>query len=617
MNHNNKNLNVILISIFLITLGLGIVNIAWAGLCDELILNYPFDSNTEDKIGKWSIGEVKNLSFSEDRFGIKNNACEFKNQETDRWSWKDPAQSYLKIPAQEMLKFQGPFSFSVWLFFNPKIPSSFSFTSDDFNAAIMNEGVLKDVPEDIRNKLEIFKDKTYNNENEFLDSLKTVLNEKEIEIFNLVKAAIKTDHTDSHIIAKKITTTESEAANSYNLWITQDNTLTFEYGQSIAYDLFPEKKWVYVTAVFDGSAIHLYIDGAKEAFAKIDNLPNYDENPVYIGADNQDADLEPEEGWTGYMDDLRIYNRALSDLEILELFYADKREKDSIRISGGDFRMVSFVHWPDNHAAFKVFGDDISDGYDPTIYKIGIYDANIGNYREYDNFNVVPGNAYWVYAKNDFNLTVSGIPVNKNFTFDIELDTNGDGWNMIGCPNNTEYYWDNLEVVILDDSDQIIETHTISDPENIYIYSQCLWKWSGGTYLYYTPGIPKFISYKYDYRDEVGVLKPREGYWVKVNTETINSNEKINLRFSSKSIKLSSYSAENKATADNQKIESDVYPPEPLAYYNNDNLIIEDSGGCFVNNLISSLSSLKNYVKIVFAFIFISAILINIRKSIY
>jgi TolA-binding protein len=74
-------------------------------------------------------------------------------------------------------------------------------------------------------------------------------------------------------------------------------------------------KWHHVVGVFDGSALYLYIDGvleAAKAAAKSIDISNYD---VCIGVNAQ----APGRDWNGLVDDVRIYDYALSQAEIVSV----------------------------------------------------------------------------------------------------------------------------------------------------------------------------------------------------------------------------------------------------------------------------------------------------------
>ncbi|MHC4087562.1 MAG: LamG-like jellyroll fold domain-containing protein [Planctomycetota bacterium] len=72
-------------------------------------------------------------------------------------------------------------------------------------------------------------------------------------------------------------------------------------------------KWHHIAGVFDGTLLYLYIDGALEAAkgaAKSIDISSYN---VCIGANAQ----VPGRDWNGLIEDVRIYNYALSQAEIV------------------------------------------------------------------------------------------------------------------------------------------------------------------------------------------------------------------------------------------------------------------------------------------------------------
>ena len=77
--------------------------------------------------------------------------------------------------------------------------------------------------------------------------------------------------------------------------------------------------WHHVAGTWDGATIRLYVDGSQVASQVFAGPNQYDDSPVVIGADNDSADDVPDDGWDGLIDDVRIYNRALSQDELREL----------------------------------------------------------------------------------------------------------------------------------------------------------------------------------------------------------------------------------------------------------------------------------------------------------
>jgi len=73
--------------------------------------------------------------------------------------------------------------------------------------------------------------------------------------------------------------------------------------------------WHHVAGVYDQEKIYLYIDGSLDASAAALGAIRVNEEPVYIGENSQ----MPNRFWNGLIDDVRIYNYALSAEEISEI----------------------------------------------------------------------------------------------------------------------------------------------------------------------------------------------------------------------------------------------------------------------------------------------------------
>lgn len=73
--------------------------------------------------------------------------------------------------------------------------------------------------------------------------------------------------------------------------------------------------WHHVAGRWDGTEKELFIDGVE--VDEVDATVEYDGHAIYLGGDQNTGDEVLH--WDGVLDDLRIYNRALSDSEIAEL----------------------------------------------------------------------------------------------------------------------------------------------------------------------------------------------------------------------------------------------------------------------------------------------------------
>ena len=79
--------------------------------------------------------------------------------------------------------------------------------------------------------------------------------------------------------------------------------------------LVDDDKWHHVGAVYDGATFFLYVDGKLDASEESTGNITASSYPLYIGNNSQNTDRE----WTGLIDEVVIYNRALSDVEVLYL----------------------------------------------------------------------------------------------------------------------------------------------------------------------------------------------------------------------------------------------------------------------------------------------------------
>ncbi len=79
----------------------------------------------------------------------------------------------------------------------------------------------------------------------------------------------------------------------------------------------PENQWLHVAAVYDGSNMALFLDGVSVgSTGKTGDLSQNPSVPVWIGGNPTEATGKP---WRGRIDDVRIYDRALSAAELAAL----------------------------------------------------------------------------------------------------------------------------------------------------------------------------------------------------------------------------------------------------------------------------------------------------------
>ncbi|MBT3346442.1 MAG: LamG domain-containing protein [Gemmatimonadetes bacterium] len=76
------------------------------------------------------------------------------------------------------------------------------------------------------------------------------------------------------------------------------------------------ERWYHIVASFDGKRHRLYIDGLLQD-TRFGSMGQHDEEPLYIGRKGSD---EPDFTFRGRLDDVRIYNRALSGEQVIQLY---------------------------------------------------------------------------------------------------------------------------------------------------------------------------------------------------------------------------------------------------------------------------------------------------------
>ena len=82
-------------------------------------------------------------------------------------------------------------------------------------------------------------------------------------------------------------------------------------------------QWHHVVGTFDGNRLSLYVDGQLDTSATLIANPrkiHVTDDPVYIGANVQ----EEGRNWNGLVDEVRIYNYALSEEEIQALYASEQ-----------------------------------------------------------------------------------------------------------------------------------------------------------------------------------------------------------------------------------------------------------------------------------------------------
>ena len=79
----------------------------------------------------------------------------------------------------------------------------------------------------------------------------------------------------------------------------------------------PANTWVHVAGTYDGTALRIYVNGALNATKAVTGTTCANAEPLEIGAKNRTTPPATTEAYMdGRIDDVRVYNRALSAAEI-------------------------------------------------------------------------------------------------------------------------------------------------------------------------------------------------------------------------------------------------------------------------------------------------------------
>jgi hypothetical protein len=82
--------------------------------------------------------------------------------------------------------------------------------------------------------------------------------------------------------------------------------------------IFQLNTWGFVAMTYDGQSVSLYYNGSRIHSYQVTGQINTNDNPLYIGSS------EGVEYFAGKIDDVRIYNRALNESEIKNLYELTK-----------------------------------------------------------------------------------------------------------------------------------------------------------------------------------------------------------------------------------------------------------------------------------------------------
>jgi hypothetical protein len=291
-----------------------------------LVAYYPFNGNANDESGNGNDGEVIGAKPSVDRYGVNGSAYDFSN-----YSETKNNKNHIEVLRSNEFALTKPVTFSGWFSYVPEeseLPKTMLFKFDDRNNDVS-----------IGNNswgLHLLDYKINDEDNDVLTL--------HVEEFNTTGDVVSPGYVGTIHIVEKL-------APNYYPPINLRST-------------FVNKKWVHIVSTLDAdNNLSVYINGNKQLLNQgmtggPDHFINLKEGNLYIG--NWD------ESFSGSIDDVRVYNRVLSEPEVAALYELElSGDSDSDRLT--DYAEI-YIHETDPKMA-DTDEDGLNDGDEVNVHK--------------------------------------------------------------------------------------------------------------------------------------------------------------------------------------------------------------------------------------------------------
>jgi hypothetical protein len=280
---------------------------------DGLVGWWPFNGNANDESGNGNNGTVNGATLSQDRFGNEKSSYSFNG-----------TNNFIYIPDNNSLDLTNQFTLSCWI----NIPDY------SVNPSLVNANGDKDVQRTIFGKPK---------------------NSGWATGYNL---ANRPNGISSTL-----------ASNAANMSCCPNTSVKSNTSPNL-------NTWYFLVAIYDGSTFSLYINGSLESSIQTAFVLDNSAEPLYIGKEFTNVNNNWYRWFKGLIDDIGIWNRALTEKEVINLYNASICSNDlfitaqnNTLQTGGN---VTFTATTSDANASYIWQSDLGQGYQ-TLNNYGNY----------------------------------------------------------------------------------------------------------------------------------------------------------------------------------------------------------------------------------------------------
>lgn len=132
----------------------------------------------------------------------------------------------------------------------------------------------------------------------------------------------KSDYGAQVLVSKQYTGAQSYWMDSYAIFSDASNIFSF-YGYAGGADIIansavplPLNRWTHFAVTYDSSSLKMYLNGTLVLGRPLSGVVSYDSSPVLIGADDDSSNEQYSFFFNGTVDEVKIWNKALSAADI-------------------------------------------------------------------------------------------------------------------------------------------------------------------------------------------------------------------------------------------------------------------------------------------------------------